>query len=459
MHRKQFAAVLCTTLLLFGCSDAEKATISPVAPPLSAEAAEAAAAEAAEKAERQALQELTRTVALALQDPGLRHRVKADMRESRFTHEHKLHFSSYLHGQSGGILLAKMAKESGKSRDEVLSLLDQVRPLEFYMPVKAHRESWRGGDGLLVGSLLEDHEEPVVYTLKGEPVRVGAEEEPALPALGLVPVEADFRRPLDGRYHNRNDRGGEAIGTLSSDIQECQILQAKRYEGSVSCGGGGGGYTGGGTATIDPWTSRATGLYVTSLNIDRDYEGAFKGDPEFEIHLQAPVGNPSVAEDIRCAGNFAPDYRSRFDYDNNGTNYSGAILVADSAEQARFRATYGTAVGMNIIFWEDDDTACAIKANEDRFRNMMNTIAQNYDNVFAAIQDLNVKTLVKALPGLRNIISAVASWITSNDDVVGSAVEMSCSRDYTAFNYTIKDGTTTEGCVQLKAHDLSTYTP
>lgn len=437
MHRKQFVAVLCTTFLMLGCADAEAPTSpNPVAPQLSVEAAA--------EAEREALQQLTRTVALALQDQGLRQRVKADMRESRFTHEHKLHFSNYLNGRSGGILLAKMAKESGKSREEVLALLSQVRPLEFYMPVKAQRENWRGGDNLLVGSLLEDHEVPTVYTLRGQPVQVGAEEEPALPSLALVPVEANFNRPLDVGYHNQNDQGGATIGTYM--YEECQI-QSVQFEDSVNCGGGGGGY-------VDPWASRATGLYVTTLNIDGDHEGAFKGDPEFEIHLQAPVTNPAVAEDIRCAGQNAPDYRSRFNYDNNGNNYTGAILVADSAQQARFRATYGTAVGMNIIFWEDDDTDCAIKADEDRFRNMMNTIAQNYKSVFSAIQDFD---LVKALPGLQNIISAVASWVKSNDDLVGSAVEMSCYRDYTTFNFTIKDGTTTMGCVQLKAHDQSTY--
>lgn len=452
MHGRKLAVVLCTTLLMAGCTDAEEA-VSPVAPQLNTEAAEAAA----ENAERQALQELTRIVALALQDAGLRHRVKADMRESRVTHEHKLHFSSYLRGNSGGILLAKMAKESGESREEILALLGQVRPLEFYMPVRAQRESWRGGDNLLVGSLLEDHEVPTVYTLRGKQVHVGAEEEPSLPALALVPVEANFNRPLDARYRNRNDEGGATIGTLYDE--QCELLQVQSVESTdpgdatIACGGGGGGDGG----YVDPWASRATGLYVTTLNIDGDHEGAFKGDPEFEIHLQAPINNPSVAEDIRCAGQNAPDYRSRFNYDNNGSNFSGAILVADSAEQARFRATYGTTVGMNIIFWEDDDTDCAIKADEDRFRNMMNTIANNYESVFAAIQDLSIKSLVKALPGLRDIVSAVASWITSNDDLVGSAVEMGCYRDYATFNYAIKDGTATVGCVQLKAHDQAAY--
>jgi hypothetical protein len=455
MHRKKFAAVLCTTLLVFGCSDSEKSA-SPVGP--SPRPAPNAVASADTAAERATLQELTRLVALSLQDEGLRQRIKADMRESRFTHEHKLQFSSYIHGRSGGILLAKMAKESGKSREEILALLAQVRPLEFYMPVKAQRENWRGGADLLVGSLVEDHEAPTVYTLRGDRVRMGADEVPSIPAMALVPVETNFNRPLDTRYRNRNDEGGQTIGTYAY-YEQCE-LQAYDSSGpgdaTVNCGGGGGGYTGGGTTT-DPWASRATGVYATILNIDSDFEGAFKGSPEFEIHLQAPVSDPTVAEDLRCAGAEAPDYRSRFDYGDNGNNYSGAILVADSAQQAQFRARYGTSVGMNFIFWEDDDTACAIKANEDRFKNMMTTIAQNYGTVNSAIQNWMTQSILSAVPALQNIISAVASWLKSNDDLVGSAVEMSCSRDYTTFNYTIKDGTTTVGCVQLKAHDKAAY--
>jgi len=460
MYRKKFAAVLCTSLLVFGCSDVEKSA-SPVA--ATSRPAPNAVASADTAAERAILQELTRTVALALQDQGLRQRVKADMRESRITREHKLHFSNYVQGRSGGILLAKMAKESGKSREEILAMLSQVRPLEFYMPGKAKRESWRGGEDLLVGSLVADHEVPAVYTLRGERVRIGADEEPSVPTLALVPVETLFDQPLDTRYQNQNDLGGEAIGTYAY-YGDCELEQPVLYsagapgDATVNCGGytGGGSYTGGGTTT-DPWASRVTGLYVTTLNIDDDYEGFLKGDPDFEIHLQAPVNNPSVAEDIRCAGEKAYDIRSRFDYDNNGSNFNGAILVADSGQMARFRAAYGTTVGMSVIFWENDGTACQIEADEGRFTKMMTTVAQNYGKVNAAIQNWQTKSILDALPAIQNIISAIVAWLNTTDDLLGSAVEMSCYRDYTTFNYSIKDGTTTTGCVQLKAHDQAAY--
>jgi hypothetical protein len=173
------------------------------------------------------------------------------MRASRHTIEHKLEFRSYLHGQSGGVLLAKMAKETGKSRDEILGLLDAVRPLEFYMPVREHRENWRGDDNLLVASLLEDHTVPTAFTLSGHPVILDAEKAPATPTLAIVPVETNFSRPLNLRVPNARDQGGQTIGTY---CVEC-VQEPIDNDGG---GGGGGG---------DPWANRPTGLYLTKIYI------------------------------------------------------------------------------------------------------------------------------------------------------------------------------------------------
>jgi hypothetical protein len=368
-------AVLGAVLLAVGCSDSEQP--DPLAPEISA----AAAATAEQDAEKAALDELTRLVALAMNDQGLRQRVKNDMRASRHTIEHKLPFSDYLHGNSGGILLAKMAKESGKSRDEILALLEQVRPLEFYMPVPEHRESWTGGSDLWIGSLLEDHTVPTVFTTSGQRISLTAEEIPTTPAIALVPVETNFTATLSAvGFVNTNDQSGEAIGTYqprsrsnSGSGETC--LQPPCDGDDGSSGGGGAGIN---------WSNLPTGLYLTKIDIPDDYEGPFKGSPEFETHLQAPNTDPAKAADLRCAGALAPDPRSV--YDQNGRGFTGAILVADSFEMARFQARYGTSVGMSIISWEDDDGACEIRVEQDRFKKMTDAVAAAYPGVHAAIQ-------------------------------------------------------------------------
>ncbi len=227
--------VLGISILAFGCADANRQA-GPMAPEPGASFSLAAE----QDPEKAALTELTRIVALALNDQGLRQRVKSDMRESRHTREHKLHFSNYLHGQSGGILLAKMAKESGKNRGDILALLGKVRPLEFYMPVREQRESWRGGDDLWVASLVEDHDIPTAYTLRGEQVALGANEVPAMPTLAIVPVEADFSRTLDvNKFKNKNDGGGETIGTYSIDDGSSCDPETAIVECDTETGGGG----------------------------------------------------------------------------------------------------------------------------------------------------------------------------------------------------------------------------
>lgn len=134
-------------------------------------------------------------------------------------------------------------------------------------------------------------------------------------------------------------------------------------------------------------------------------------------------------------------------------------MVSDSATQEEFRQEFGIDdIGQAMINWEDDDTKCEIKADEDRFRNMIESIAIAYDPVTAAVQHPDSANVVKALPVAKDALFAMASWLKSNDDVVGGWIKQFCEMPDGSFgNWTIKDGTTTKGCVMLKAHDQSSY--
>jgi len=72
--------------------------------------------------EMAALSELARLLSIALsEDPGLRNRVKNDLRASRFR-ENKLEFRTYLRG-SGRMMVTRMARTGGVSPDEVYRLV------------------------------------------------------------------------------------------------------------------------------------------------------------------------------------------------------------------------------------------------------------------------------------------------------------------------------------------------
>ena len=177
------------------------------------------------------------------------------------------------------------------------------------MPVRQHRASWTGGPEVVVAALLEDHTVPAGFTTTGAPYRfTSAEEEPEAPTLALVPIETNFSNPPEpGTYRNTSDMDGLAIGIYSRVRPSLSTSETCDPETAVMpCDGEIGG------STSINWSNLPTGLYMTAVYIPHDYEGAFKGNPEFETHLQAPVGDPAVAEDIRCAGENAPDPRSHY---------------------------------------------------------------------------------------------------------------------------------------------------
>lgn len=298
-------------------------------------------------------------MAIALQDQGLRQRIKNDMRNSRFTVEHKLELRNYIRGNSGGILLAKMANESGRRREDLMALIDGVRPLEFYMPVRKHRETWRGEADLLVASALDEEGATLVaYDLRGRPVAISPTEAPETPTLVIVPVETDFSRPLDPmQFRNDFDQGGEAIGTLVSDIgrfdylggETLQMLEEPEFPECPpppdGCGPGGPGGPGG-----DPdarvWR-RGVSIeeYITHMRALNDHEPFFQGAPEFYLLL---------------AGKFI-----------DGTEFSARIPIpegpwsgSDDDNNAKWR-DFG---GIPLIMWDTDlGTRIKVQCFEDDF--------------------------------------------------------------------------------------------
>jgi hypothetical protein len=373
--RARHPAVLtaaAVALLLTGCRD----TGSPVSP----NAALASASFTVAADEHAAAAELARAVALALDDPGLRQRIKQDMRRSP-NREHKLELSSYLHG-NGGILLAKMAQQSGRSRQELMGLMTAVRPLEFYMPVPAHRASWSGGAELLLAWRLGEDEAPAGYTLGGERVALDPRTPPRTPTLVLVPVETDFTQPLpEADARNINDQNGETIGTMIVDPIVC-VQSASPGEVTTMAEecpvdpGDGGGYV------PPPPPPPPAGIYFKEMVIYDNNEPWTSGSPEIEVHFRGlkkgvvrnvttvppfvwpsmpstpiPYGTPSIPYITSagstpfpnmpstrfypdeyewvfadCAGAQAPDSYHRFDYNDEGgaRHYDTRLFAAES---------------------------------------------------------------------------------------------------------------------------------
>lgn len=261
------------------------------------------------------LNDLAQAVALAMQDAGIRQRVKNDMRLAPFF-EHKLELRRYLHGQSGGILLAKMAQATGRSRESLLALLNSVPPLEFYMPVTRHRTSWQGGSDLLVAAAIAEEVTPIGYNLDGSLVPLSKDTPPETPTLVLVPVETDFSRPVDPqKFENAGDLGGRAIGIYQGRLETIGGVERSVMldmsddcppDVIIECPGD----DDGGGVGEDDWDPPAGAVFKRGIGVrevashmktPNDHEPWYKGAPEFRLFFVGASdasGNTSLRQKV-----------------------------------------------------------------------------------------------------------------------------------------------------------------
>jgi hypothetical protein len=233
---------------------------TPTAPP-DAAAGSAASSLSTHAPERAAMDRLARRMARALGDPGFRSYVKQELDHSAVV-EHKVQFQSFLL-RSNGRAIADIARLSGSSKREVQDDAAAATSLEMYFPVAAHRVAWTGGSDVLVASAWEDREAPVAYDTRGRRQVLSAEHPPATPVLAVEPAETDF------------------TGTIA-------------IPSPTTCT----------TCTPPPPTPPPppSGLFMTYSHFVQDFEGWFKGNPEFEIHILGQAGTSDSLRDYQCAG-------------------------------------------------------------------------------------------------------------------------------------------------------------
>jgi hypothetical protein len=360
---------------------------------------------------RDAMDRLARKLARALADPGFRSYLKGELDRSPFR-EHKMHLQRLLL-QPDRRVLKEVARLSASTEAELDIDLSEAIPLEIYFPVPAHQVHWSGGSDVLVASAREDGEAPVAYDVTGRREILSPDNPPATPVLAVVPVETDFAHPAGP--------GAEATCT--------------------DCGGGG---TGGGSTSGPP-----PGLYITYSHFVQDFEGWLKGSPEFEYHILGQAGTSDSLKDYQCAGGSAGGY---YHFDQNELSWSGSVLLFSQAQLNNYKTAHPSQ-NFRIIALEDDDTGCVIKFDAGRFRNVLSTIQAQYPNLTGA-KDTTSSTLAKVVKranALQKILSAVYSFITTQDDFIGNAVEdVVVGVFYSGANWILKgENNTTKGWTKL----------
>jgi hypothetical protein len=396
-------ALMALALVLAGCTDRtgpEPPLRAPSRPGSGVRVTPAASA-------RDARERLARHLARALARADVRRELKAALDGSP-VREHKLHFQRWLDAADRRMLRA-VARADGVSDDAVEADAHGMSALEMYLPVPAHRAAWQGGADLLVATVGADHEAPVAFTLSGQRVVLDPERPPATPVLVVVPAETAFD-------HLANGSGVESF---------------------VGDGGG---------APAGP----PHGLYMRAAHFASDFEGWPKGNPEYEIHILGQAGATDSLQSYSCAGERAVGY---YQFNMDASDWTGSVLLVSDAQIAAFKSKHPNQ-NFRIFAVEDDDTACEIKVDPARFSNLVKGVEAAYPNLTGG-KDTTTSSLVrlwKKANALQKIIEAIASFLNTNDELIGNAVEATLTgQSYPGYNWVVKgDANKTNGMLNLK---------
>jgi hypothetical protein len=357
-----------------------------------------------------AMDRLVRRFARAMADPAFRAYVKSQLDQSP-VREHKLHFQRFLTASDHRVM-REVARLSAESESGIEQDARAAAALEMYLPVPAHRAAWSGGENILVASAERDHENPVAYDVRGHRQVLSAQAPPATPVLAIEPVETDF--------------GPD--GTTGFQVDPIPPP----------------------TPPPPPPPSPPSGLYMTYSHFVQDFEGWFKGDPEYEIHIFGQLGQSDSLTSYQCAGAAASGY---YRFDQNDLNWSGSVLLFTQTQLNNYKTAHPNQ-NFRIIALEDDDTGCVVKLDADRFKNFANTIQVQYPNLTGA-KDTTSSTLmrwVKRANAIQKILRAAYSFITTHDDLIGNAIEdVVIGQFYPGANWIVKgESNVTNGWIKLQ---------
>jgi hypothetical protein len=350
-----------------------------------------------------ARERLARRVALALRDEEFRAQLKQDLDRSP-VREKKLHFQRYLlasHGRATGAL----ARASGEAGTAISLDAGRAPALELYLPVPAHRAAWSGDARVLVATQDDERAAPIAFSPTGERLVLSSTAPPDIPVLALVPVETDF------------DRVGPGANFLG--------------EG----GGGGGAFT-------------PPGLYMMNSHLVETFESWTKGSPEIEVHMLGQAGASDSLTTYSCAAEPSAGY---YYFDQNGLDWSGNVLLMNQTQLDNYKRAHPNQ-NLRVFLVEDDDTPCQIKVDPARFTTLVKTVESAYPK-FTGGRDTTsgILRIWRQANALQRLLKALASFIRTNDELIGNAVASTVvGESYPNANWIVKgEANKTNGWIKL----------
>ena len=396
----RIGTALSVLLIAAACSD------TPLVPTRPPDAIPSPGAPNAQFSARDRQELLARQLALALNSPALRQALLVELDRSPSS-EKKVHFQALLAGGQGQFRQA-LARAGGVDQVTITAEASAAGPLEAYLPVPAHRARWRGGEDLLVATAADDGDTPVAFDLRGRRRLLDPARPPDQPVLALVPAE----QPFEGLYPSIGFCPPEGCDT-----------------GSL--------------------TTATGGLYMTYASFSQTFESWLKGNPEFEVHILGQDGSGSTLKSYQCAGEHAG---GPYAFDQNAKTWSGSVMLFSQNQFESFQTSHsGQAVRVLVI--EDDDGACVIKTDKDQLSNLFKALDAAYQLWTGGKADLlNLTKLFKRATMLQQLYASTAALITTNDDIVGNAIDDDIvGQTWSGTNWIVKgSGNITNGGIKLE---------
>lgn len=416
------AGALAALLISAACADGP----SPVEPTLGITPPTAGGPEGVPGLSRQPArhQRLARRMALGLRDADFRATVFRALQRSGLR-EGKVHLQRLL-TEEGGRARRRLAELAAEPESAIAADLDAGSQIEIYLPVPGHRRQWLGTPNLLVATAERDHDAPVAFDTWGRERILDPDVPPTMPVIALGRAETAF---------------GDGGLTLTSCVT-CD----EDPDGGLTSGGTGG--TGGSTGGL-PAANGTAGLYMTYAHFNSTFEGWLKGDPEFEVHILGIDAGSNAMTTYQCAGEKAG---VPYQFDQNDKTWSGTVLLFSDAQFAAYQTAHpGEAV--RVLVLEDDDASCVIKTDSARVDRLFRQLIATYGQLMGGKRDpiFSVKTFNKAV-SVWNLARTFWSFITTQDDIVGYAIEDTVAGEFfPPANWVVKgENTITNGAIRLE---------
>jgi len=161
------------------------------------------------------------------------------------------------------------------------------------------------------------------------------------------------------------------------------------------------------------------------------------------------AGTTDSLKDYQCAGE---KQGAPYWFDQNATTWSGNVLLLSKGQIDAYKQQH-PGQSFRVVVIEDDDTACQIKMDADRFKTLINTIDTYYQRLTGGRDTTTgLSRYWNRASAFQKILQSVWSFITTQDEFVGNAVQDAVATEFKpGYNWIVKgENNITNGALKLE---------